>query len=102
MYVTRISTQAGGNRLDAFPNKTNLTEETIKIGIANSDVQDINSLGGAALIHTIDLGTKNKIQSITWGGGDTGGSNATLTLSYRNFNKMDYQYSGPATAAGLY
>ena len=102
MYVTRISTQAGGNRLDAFPNKTNLTEESIKIGVANSDVQDINSLGGAHLLHTIDLGTKNKIQSITWGGGDTGGSNATLTLSYRNFNKMDYKYDGPATAAGLY
>lgn len=36
----------------------------------------------------IYLGTKNKLSSITYGGGDTGGGNATITYSYSNFNVM--------------
>ena len=32
------------------------------------------------------LGTKNKLQSISYAGGDTGGGNVTVTYSFRNFN----------------
>ncbi len=36
-----------------------------------------------------ELGASNKLQSVTWNGMDTGGTNATITYSYRNFNRMD-------------
>lgn len=37
----------------------------------------------------IDLGCKNRLQSVTYGGGDAGGGNATSTYSYVTYNTMD-------------
>ena len=37
----------------------------------------------------LDLGTKNKLSSVSYTGGDTGGGNATVTYSYSTFNKLD-------------
>jgi hypothetical protein len=34
----------------------------------------------------VNLGTKNKLSSVTYGGGDTGGGNTTITFSYSTFN----------------
>ena len=34
----------------------------------------------------IDLGSKNKLTSVNYTGGDTGGGNATMTFSYQGFN----------------
>lgn len=34
----------------------------------------------------IHLGQKNKLSSVNYGGGDTGGGNVTVTYSYTNFN----------------
>jgi len=36
----------------------------------------------------IDLGTVNKLASVSYSGGDTGGGNATVTYSYSNFNVL--------------
>ena len=36
----------------------------------------------------LDLGTKNKLSSVSYTGGDTGGGNATITYSYSNFNVL--------------
>ena len=36
----------------------------------------------------IDLGSKNKLTSVSYSGGDTGGGNATVTYSYSNFNSL--------------
>lgn len=36
----------------------------------------------------IDAGTRNKLQSITFGGGDAGGGNDTCTYNYSNFNYL--------------
>ncbi len=36
----------------------------------------------------IDLGTKNKLSSVSYSGGDTGGGNAAITYSYSNFNVL--------------
>ena len=36
----------------------------------------------------IDLGGKNKLSSVSYTGGDTGGGNATITYSYSNFNVL--------------
>jgi hypothetical protein len=37
----------------------------------------------------IDLGCKNRLQSVTYGGGDAGGGNATCTYSYVTYNTMN-------------
>ena len=37
----------------------------------------------------LDLGTKNKLSSVSYTGGDTGGGNATVTYSYSTFNKLN-------------
>ena len=73
-------TDIRGQGVSALPETSNLTEELIRFRIVTST--DAN-------IATIDLGAKNKLTSVTWGGSDTGGGNATLSYSYRNFNKMD-------------
>lgn len=77
---------------------SNLSEESIIIKIWDESTADVEGdhsglyAQGSNLVHFIDLGTKNKITSITYGGGDTGGANATYSYSYRNFNKLDYKY----------
>ena len=42
----------------------------------------------------IDLGIKNKLASLTYGGGDTGGGQVQLTYSYKTYN--DYTVTHPA------
>ena len=36
----------------------------------------------------LDLGTQNKLSSVSYSGGDTGGGNATVSYSYSNFNVL--------------
>ena len=36
----------------------------------------------------LNLGTKNKLSSVSYSGGDTGGGNSTVTYSYSNFNVL--------------
>jgi hypothetical protein len=38
-----------------------------------------------------DLGNKNRLASVSYGGGDAGGGNATCSYSYTNFNDLDVQ-----------
>ena len=38
-----------------------------------------------------DLGRKNRLASVSYGGGDAGGGNASATYSYTNFNELDVQ-----------
>ena len=42
---------------------------------------------------TFDLGTKNRLSSVTYGGADAGGGNASITYSYSTFN--DLTVTGP-------
>lgn len=46
---------------------------------------------------SIDLGNKNKLSSVQYGGGDTAGGNSTVTYSFSNFN--DLLVSGSGTFA---
>ena len=83
--------------VDALPLRDqNSTEEIIKIAIWDDHIDNAGGISTAAATgdrnHLFDLGTKNKLSSITYGGGDTGGGNATYSYSYRNFNKMDITY----------
>jgi len=43
---------------------------------------------------TLDLGDKNKLNSVSTAGGDAGGDNVTYTYSYINYSSLDY--TGPA------
>lgn len=47
-----------------------------------------------------NLGTKNKLQSVTYGGADTGGGNASMTFSYSNFNDLEVFHSGDPAGHG--
>jgi hypothetical protein len=47
-----------------------------------------------------NLGTKNKLQSVTYGGADTGGGNASMTFSYSNFNDLEIFHSGDPAGHG--
>lgn len=41
-----------------------------------------------------NLGTKNKLSSVSYGGGDAGGGNVSCTYSYSNFNVLGILQSG--------
>lgn len=48
----------------------------------------------------IDLGKKNKLTSVNYTGGDTGGGNATVTYSYQTYNA--FTYTAPNNTSGVY
>ena len=53
--------------------------------------------GGTAF----DLGTSNRLSSVSYGGGDATGGNATLTYSYTNFNELTVLDSGDPAMSSL-
>jgi hypothetical protein len=48
---------------------------------------------------TLDLGSKNKLTSVNFTGGDTGGSNASITYSYTTYS--EFTYTPPTGRAGV-
>jgi hypothetical protein len=44
--------------------------------------------------HAWDLGAKNRLTSVSYGGGDATGGNVSTSYSYTNFNDLDVQWSG--------
>jgi hypothetical protein len=61
-------------------NDSNTNEESIKMITKNGVI--------------IDLGVKNRLSSVSYGGGDATGGNATQTYSYTNFNDFIITRSG--------
>ena len=53
----------------------NTSEETIRIHLQDGTV--------------FDLGKKNRLSSVSYGGGDAAGGNVSITYSYANFNELD-------------
>lgn len=43
--------------------------------------------------YEFDLGAKNRLQSVSYGGGDATGGNATMTYSFINFNDLDVTHT---------
>ena len=77
-------TAKGGDNVDAAEEATNLTNHSIQIVLDDSTV--------------IQLGQKNKLASVSFGGGDAGGGNATISYSFTNSNDLAVLHSGdPAT-----
>jgi hypothetical protein len=50
---------------------------------------------------TIDLGDKNKIQSVNYSGGDTGGGNVEISYSFTTDNTFDMKAEGSFTNDGV-
>jgi len=65
---------------DCTTQYTNLTNEEIVVKVCGITPNDSLYL---------DLGKKNKLTSVNYTGGDTGGGNATITYSYQTFNKLN-------------
>jgi hypothetical protein len=65
--------------------KSNVFDKTIKILVCGS---------GTGNQMSIDLGGKNKLTSVNYTGGDTGGGNASMTYSFQTFNKLKVIASG--------
>ena len=88
----------GADNVDALPEANNINERRLEFFIEpveelKSPIETYDKTAGGdtastdAIAH-FDLGSKNKLTSVTWGGGDTGGANSTITYSYRNFNDL--------------
>lgn len=65
-----------GSASAACNNPKALQDKAIKIALCDGTV--------------MDLGSKNKLTSVNFNAGDTGGSNATITYSYRGYSIFDY------------
>jgi hypothetical protein len=63
----------------------NLVDESIIVNICGTGGNDTMS---------VDLGTKNKLTSVNYTGGDTGGGNAQVTYSYQTFNYLKVNVNG--------
>lgn len=70
--ITKNGDQIGATEAGTLGNGNNLTDETIKLYLTEGT--------------TIDLGSKNKLQSANYQGGGTDGGNATVTYSFQTFN----------------
>lgn len=60
-------------------------DSTTRSSLENHSIKlQVGTIANKGMV--IDLGAKNKLQSVSYGGGDTGGGNVTNTFSYSNFN----------------
>ena len=63
-----------GDNIDAYSDQDNLTNQKIRI-VTDDDTQ-------------LYLGEKNKLASVSYGGADATGGNATVTLNYTGYNTL--------------
>jgi len=104
-----LGRRAPYHRFVSFP-----TEVTCSIDSTSSEGDLIDALadpvGGANLANQkiflwveegtrINLGAKNKLASVTYGGGDAGGGNVVVSYNYSNFNSLKVTHA--ADPAGL-
>jgi hypothetical protein len=73
-------TATAGDNVDASEEAKNLSDHSIQIVLDDSTV--------------FQLGKKNKLTSVSYGGGDAGGGNATVTYSFTNSNDFVVLHSG--------
>ena len=91
------------NRYVSFP-----TEVTCEIEVIATRGDDVTAVGDQETSQlsnrwiqivcgdstVMQLGIKNKLSSVNYGGGDAGGGNDTITYSYSNFNDFTILHSG--------
>lgn len=70
--------------------------ETVSFDQNTNDLPEQNvSLAVTAGYYTVDLGNKCYLKSVTYGGGDAGGGNATVKYSYSTYNTFSVDYNNP-------
>ena len=100
--INQLGTKTPYNRYVSFPTEVTSAIEVIAIAGDNVNALETNrtnlnnheiciALKDSTVIH---LGKKNKISSITYGGGDAGGGNASITYNFSNFNDFVILHSG--------
>jgi len=55
--------------------------------LANNDIRIVDTAGTDISLGTDGAG-KNKLTSVSYSGGDTGGGNSTVSFSFSNFNVL--------------
>lgn len=66
--------------VDSCAAVSNLTDEQIRVNLCDGTV--------------VDLGTRNKLSSVSYGGGDAGGGNVTTTYDFVTYNKLSVSGTG--------
>tara|TARA_R110000765_G_scaffold417533_1_gene520154 strand:- start:2490 stop:3698 length:1209 start_codon:yes stop_codon:yes gene_type:complete len=109
--INQLGTKTPYSRYVTFPTEVTSAIEVIAIGGDNVDALETNRtnlvnheicvvLKDSTVMH---LGKKNKVSSITYGGGDAGGGNASITYNFSNFNDLVVLHSGdPIRTGGTY
>lgn len=100
--INQLGTRTPYNRYVTFPTEVTSTievtatagdnvdaVETARTNLSNHEICMV--LIDSTILH---LGKKNKLASITYGGGDAGGGNATITYNFSNFNDLVVLHSG--------
>ncbi len=95
--ITAANAAADGAAITAYVRNGTYNDLTLDFGAAvNVGVTVTITIADGTVF---DLGTKNKLQTITTSGGETGGSNATAAYAFQNFNELDiYHNSDPSPA----
>jgi hypothetical protein len=76
---------------DTLNTSTGFDENTDDLPVKD---QTISVTAGS---YTVDLGNKCFLKSVTYGGGDASGGNATVQYSYSTYNTFNVTYTAPAT-----
>ena len=108
--INQLGSRTPYSRYVNFPTEVTSTLEVIAIAGDNvsavetqrsnlSNHEIIVALKDSTVLH---LGKKNKVSSVTYGGGVAGGGNASITYNFSNFNDMVVLHSGDPIAAGSY
>ncbi len=106
--INQLGTRTPYNRYVSFPTEVTSTIEVTAIGGDNVDAVETartNLFNHEICIVLADttvfhLGKKNKVASITYGGGDAGGGNATISYSFSNFNDLVVLHTGDPVGVG--
>lgn len=102
--IKQLGTYAPYYRYVTFPVQVSTEISVIAVGGDNIDAIEDVPAGGNLSNHTIQVclddstvvqvGNKNKLTSVSYGGGDAGGGNATITYSMQNNNDFVVLHSG--------
>jgi hypothetical protein len=106
--INQLGTRTPYNRYVSFPTEVTSTievtatagdnvnaVETARSNLTNHEICVV--LADSTVLH---LGKKNKVSSITYGGGDAGGGNATITYNFSNFNDLVVLHTGDPVGVG--
>lgn len=99
--IQQLGKKAPYYRYVSFPVDVTCDIEVIATASDNVDAsEEAKNLGEHSIQFVLDdstvfqLGKKNKLTSVSYGGGDAGGGNATITYSFTNSNDFAVLHSG--------